>query len=259
MSNTKEDRSFIQSLARGLALLQALGRESRPLTLSEIAAALQTNKVTATRFCHTLVQLGFVRRDSQKRYHLTPKVLTLGYGVLRKQDWREVARYYLERLSEELRERVSLSVLDGHEILYLIQVRRGTDQWANLQIGSRLPVHCTSQGKVLLAFGPAEVVRPLLERLQFTLFTHKTIASRDELAKELEEVRARGYAINDEELSVGLRSAAAPILDDKGQAVAAVNVGAATKDYSRDEIEAVLVPRLVRTAAMISEALKAMV
>jgi len=90
-----------------MVLLQSLAKAGRPLTLSELTLAMGTNRPTANRFCHTLAHLGFIQRDTEKRYNLTPKVLTLGYGVIRGQDWVRIARYYLEGLFNEIRKTVT--------------------------------------------------------------------------------------------------------------------------------------------------------
>ena len=154
-SGSKEKpRYFVQSVAKGFSLLQALSEAGKPLTLSELARSMDVSKTTATRFAYTLIQLGFIYRDAQRRYGLTPKVLTLGYSVIRRQDWLKVAQYYLQRLFREIEETVNLAVLDGKEILYLIRIKKGEDILPfDLQIGSKLSVHCTSMGKILMAFG----------------------------------------------------------------------------------------------------------
>lgn len=254
----RNSRNFVQSVARGLSFLQALGNVSRPLSLTQLARSVGTNKATASRFCYTLTVLGFMQQDTQKRYHLTPRVLTLGYSAVRGLNWRKVASHYLESLSQAIGEWVNLSVLDGHEILYMIRIRTENILPYDLQIGSKLPVHCTSMGKVLMAFGPPEKTRPILEALEFRPFTHRTITQLEDYLKELEKVRHNGYAFNDEEQSEGLRSVAAPVRALEKWAVAAINIAVPTKRYNRSDVERVLAPRAVQTAEAISKAFKEM-
>jgi IclR family pca regulon transcriptional regulator len=236
-------------------VLKAFAEAHRSLTLSEIANITGTSKTTATRFCHTLVELGFIQRDSQRRYQPTPKVLTLGYSFISVSDWREVAQYYLECLSEETQATANLSILEGNEILYVIRIRKKKYLPFDVQIGSKFPVYCTAMGKVLMAMGPPEKIEPILKTLEFKPLTGRTITRLDKFLKELEKVRAMGYGINDEELSIGNRALAAPVLDKNGYAVAAVNIAGPTTQYSRSQMEKTLAPEVIRRAKEISEAL----
>jgi IclR family pca regulon transcriptional regulator len=255
MEPPKNKRYFIQSLAKGLAVLQSFSRVGSPITLSEIAQALGTSNATATRLCYTLTELGFIKRDGQKRYHLTPKVLTLGYPDICSLEWQDIARYYLECLFEEVQETVNLSVLEGQEILYLIRIRKRKYLPFDIRIGTRLPVYCTAMGKVLMALGPPEKTRPIIEALDFRPLTAYTIMDMDRFMGELKGVRKRGCAINDEELSIGNRAVAAPVVDDQGVAVAAINIAVPTTQYSRTDLEEILAPHVVRVAGQISKAL----
>lgn len=255
MGTPKNTRYFIQSLAKGLSVLQTFSEVGSPITLSELAQALGTTNATATRLCYTLTELGFIRRDGQKRYHLTPKVLTLGYPDICSLDWQDIARYYLECLFEEVQETVNLSLLEGPEILYLIRIRKRKYLPFDIRIGTRLPVYCTAMGKVLMAMGPQEKTRPILEGLEFRPLTAYTIMDMDRFMGELREVRKRGYAINDEELSIGNRAVAAPVVDERGVAVAAINIAVPTPQYSRIDLEEILAPHVTQVAGHISKAL----
>jgi IclR family pca regulon transcriptional regulator len=247
---------FVLSLARGLAVLQALAEAGRPLTLTEIAGSLGTNKSTAIRFCYTLTRLEYIRRDKQKRYHPTPRVLSLGYRVIRGMDWLEIAQHYLERLSEEVKETAGLFVLDGQEVLYLLRIVKEKNLLPyDVQLGSKFPVHCSSVGKVLMAFGAPERTRHILDKIDFRPLTHRTITSMEEYLNELEEVKEKGYAISDEELSVGLRSIAAPVKDAEGRAMVAININVPTKRHNLQYLAEVISPRAINTAHEISRAL----
>jgi IclR family pca regulon transcriptional regulator len=257
MRNTeiKRPRYFINSLAKGLSVLQAFSEADHSLTLSEIANALKANKTTATRLCYTLMELGFIQRDGQRRYHLTPKVLTLGHSCISGSAWQEVAQFYLESLFKEVQETVNLSILEDSEIIYLLRLRKRKYLPFDIRIGTKLPVYCTAMGKVLMAMGTQEQIKPILKTLEFKPLTPRTIKSLDKFIDELEKVRKNGYAINDEELSIGNRAVAAPILDKQGYAVAAVNIAVPTTEYSRSQMEKILAPQVIKTAHEISEAL----
>jgi IclR family pca regulon transcriptional regulator len=255
MRNVSKPRYFINSLAKGLSVLQAFGEAGHPLTLSEVAKALGANSTTATRLCYTLTELGFIQKDGQRRYHLTPKILTLGHSYISGLAWQEVAQYYLERLFKEVQETVNLSILEGSEMIYLFRIRKRKYLPFDIQIGTKLPVYCTAMGKVLMALGPSERTKPILKALEFKPLTARTITSLDKFMDELERVRKKGYAINDEELSIGNRSVGAPIMGKQGYAVAAINIAVPTTEYSRSQMEKILAPQVIRTAHEISEAL----
>ncbi len=255
MRNYSKPRYFVQSLAKGLAVFQALTEAGQALTLSEIAKALGVNNTTATRLCYTLGELELLQRDSQRRYHLTPKVLTLGYSYISGLDWRKVANFYLERLFKEIQETVNLAIPEGPDIVYLLRIRKRKYLPFDIRIGTKLPVYCTAMGKVLMALGHPEKTKPILKQLTFKPLTSHTITNLKDFLKELDQVRLKGYALNDEELSIGNRAIAAPILDDKGFAVAAINLAVPTARYTRKEVEEKLAVPVLTAGRNISEAL----
>jgi len=230
-------RYFVNSLAKGLSLLQAFAEAGHPLILSEIAHALEANNTTATRLCYTLVELGFIQKDGQRRYHLTPKVLTLGHSYISGLAWEEVAKFYLGSLFKEVEETVNLSILEGSEMIYLLRIRKRKYLPFDIQIGTKLPVYCTAMGKVLVAMDYPNKTQSILKTLKFKPLTARTIIRLDKFIEELDSVRKKGYAINDEELSIGNRAIAAPIMDKHGYAAAAINIAMPTAEYNRSLIE----------------------
>ena len=255
-----EDRSryYLKSLAKGILVMQALAEARDPLTLAELSRACGTNNATATRICHTLAELGYVQRDRQRRFHLTPKILSLGYAAVGSLGWRQVAQHYLEELAQGTGETVNLSILQGRELMYLVRINNtGRILPFDLQLGSRLPLHCTSMGKSLLAFAPPEQRERILADYDFVSLTHRTITSREGFEAELERVRRNGYSVNDEELSVGLRSVSAPIKGLGGEAMAALNIAVPTRRVSLDELITRLAPQALETARRIQRALGA--
>lgn len=247
-------RQFVMSLARGLNVLESLARRGVPLTLTELSEAAGLNKVTASRFCHTLTELGYIEKSPAKRYQLTPKILNLGYAVLCSFDLCRLGEPFLRDLSRSLGETVNMAVLEETEILYVSRFKTEQILATELHIGSKLPVHCTSMGKAMLAHLPQRQQKKILERLKFVTLTCHTLGDRDRLEAELEDVRARGFAINDEELSVGLRSIAAPIIR-AGIVTAAINIAVPTTRYDRAALVERLSAPLLATAARISKAL----
>jgi len=248
-------RYFIKSISKALKVLECIAEANCALSLSQIASSIGTDKTSATRLCYTLTELGFLHRDSQKRYHPTPKVLTLGTSIISGLDWLELCRHYLERLFEEMQKTVNFAVLEGDEILYLIRIRKEKYLPFDIRMGTKLPLYCTAMGKVILAFGDPEKTGPIIEKLEPRQLTPRTITDPNLLMEELNRVRASGYAINDEELTSLARSVAAPILNHQGFAVAAVNIASPTTKCSLKEMVEIIAPRLIEVAREISAAL----
>ena len=247
----KNERLFITSLARGLNILETLADSGTPLTLTQLSHATGFKKATLTRFCHTLSELGYIEKTAIKQYRLTPKILGLGYGVICGYDLCQVARPYLREFSRSLGETVNMAVLEDTEILYIARYKTEQILPTELHIGSKLPVYCTAMGKVILAHLPQAECSAILQRVRWAPLTHNTHRSAQTLLSELAVVRRQGFAVNDEELSVGLRSAAAPVFRH-GRPIAAVNAAVPTTRYTREVLVSALVPKLIDTARQIS-------
>jgi IclR family transcriptional regulator, pca regulon regulatory protein len=244
---------FVQSLERGLAVIRSFDAEHPHLTLSEVAARTGLTRATARRLLLTLGQLGYVSSNG-RRFALTPRVLDIGYAYLSSLNVQQIAQPYLESLSERVHESVSVTVLDGADIVYVARVPTKRIMTISLGLGSRLPAYCTSMGRVLLAeLGPDERTAALPAEL--ARHTERTVATVAELDVVLKQVRAQGWALVDQELEIGLRSVAAPLRDASGRAVAAMNISTQVARTTVVQIHEELIPDLVATAGRISEAL----
>jgi IclR family pca regulon transcriptional regulator len=251
-------RYFLKSLAKGMQVLHIMANAEEPLRLAEISRLARTNNATATRICYTFSKLGYVNRNRQGRFQLTPKLLSLGHASMSTLSWRQMAQHYLEKLAKQTAETVNLSVLQSNELVYLVRINNtGRILPFDLQLGSRLPLHCTSMGKSMLAFLDSKQLDQVLKHYEFTTLTHKTIGNEKEFRRELARVRDQGYSVNDEELSVGLRSVAVPIKDVEGHAIAAINIAVPTKRVSREHLERHLAPMAIQCAKDIQAAMGA--
>jgi IclR family pca regulon transcriptional regulator len=245
----------VQSLARGLAVLQAFSSEHRRLTLSEVARQTGLTRATARRVLLTLESLGYARSDGRE-FELTPKVLDIGYAYLSSLDLSQIAEADMERLVEHTQESCSAAVLDGVEIVYVARMPTKRIMAISLGLGSRLPAFCTSMGRVLLADLPEEQVRDMLKRVELPKLTPRTITDIDGLCKELALVRSRGWALVDQEMEVGLRSVAAPLRNARGAAVAALNVSSSTLRVDLKKLREDFLPALLETAERINTRLQ---
>jgi IclR family pca regulon transcriptional regulator len=253
-----EDRPahYVQSLDRGLAVIRAFGPDTPELTLSDVARATGLTRAAARRFLLTLTDLGYVRTDG-KLFSLTPRVLELGYAYLSGMSLPEVAQPHLERLSAQVHESSSVSVLDDGHIVYVARVTVSRIMTVGIDVGTRFPAHATSMGHVLLAGLPGDELAGVLDSAPLTAFTQHTITSPTALRAELDRVRAQGWALVDQELEAGLRSVAVPLRDRSGRVVAAMNVSTQAARGSAAAMRREMLPPLLAAAARIEADLAA--
>lgn len=254
-AETERSAGFVQSLERGLAVIRAFDAEHPRLTLSEVARRTGLTRAAARRFLHTLVEIGYVDADG-RLFSLRPRVLELGFAYLSSISLPELCRVHLQRLASRVDESVSVSVLEGTDVVYVARVASSRIMSVDLGVGARLPTYVTSMGRVMLAWLPPDRLDAHIGELR--PLTRYTITDREQLLEELGKVRAQGWAMVDEELEEGLRSIAAPIRDRSGNVVAAVNMSTAARRGSAETIIAELLPHLLATAAAISADLAAL-
>ena len=246
---------FVQSLARGLAVIRAFDADHPELSLSDVARRADITRAAARRFLHTLVALGYVAGDG-RLYRLTPRVLELGFSYLSALSLPEVVQPHLEALSRDVDESVSAAVLDGTDIVYVARVPTRRIMSVRITLGTRFPAFATSLGRVLLA-GMADAARDaVLEASVLEPLTDRTLVSREELIAELDRVREQGWALVDGELEPGLRSVAAPVRGRDGRVIAAVNVSSSATRDSVERLVREYVPRLLTTTAAIDADLR---
>lgn len=242
---------FIEALARGLEVITAFRPGHPEMTLADVATATGLARPTARRVLLTLIELGYVRA-SDRGYALTPRVLDLGVAYVRSTGLWDVARPHLERLVERTNESCSIAQLDGSDIVYVARVAVPKIVALAVQIGTRFPALPTSLGKVqLAALGPEELERILAEPTRSGL-TARWQPDRPERDAELRQVRARGWALTDEQLAHGIRSVAAPLRDGEGRVIAGVNVNCHAAETSVDRLLEHHLPLLLQTAGEIS-------
>jgi IclR family pca regulon transcriptional regulator len=240
----------VQSLERGLSVIRAFDAEHRELGLSEVARATGLTRAAARRFLLTLVALGYMHVDGG-RFSLRPRVLELGFAYLSSLSLPEIAEPHMEALVARLNESSSLSVLDGTDVIYVARVPTRRIMSITLAVGTRLPAYATSMGRVLLAGLPPDDLEERLARIDVRQLTPRTVRSEAALRKVIDQVRRQGYAVTDQELEQGLRSAAVPIHDASGAVVAALNVSVHASRASMQELRAGFVPPAREAAAAI--------
>lgn len=246
---------FVQSLERGLAVIRAFDAEHRELALSDVARATGLTRAAARRFLLTLVKLGYVH-FSDGRFSLRPRVLDLGYAYLSSLSLTEVAQPHMEALVAKVNESSSISVLDDTEVVYVVRVPTRRIMSITLAVGTRLPAYATSMGRVLLAGLADDELDERLARVDIRPLTSHTVKSEEALRESIAVVRKQGFAMVDQELEEGLRSAAVPIHGASGDVTAALNVSVHASRASMTALKREFLPHALKAAAAIEDDLR---
>lgn len=241
------DPDFMTSLARGLHVIRAFSGVDRRLTIADVSRATGLTRAVVRRCLYTLRELGYAATDG-RTYSLQPRILNLGYAYLSTTALPTAAQPVLEELSEQLGEATSVAVLDDGAVVYVARAATRRIVAVTLGVGSRLPAYCTALGRVLLAGMPPEQAAQELSKLELVAHTRFTVTSCRRVEQLLAEVRAEGYAVNDQELEIGLRSIAVPVKNVVGTTVAAMNVSTQASRVTRRELLEKGLP-LLRTCA----------
>ncbi len=248
----------IGTLARGLHVLSLVAANGKPIGVTELAKRAELDKGTTHRLAAKLVELGYLQRDDDGKLMLGLHVLDLGFSYLASLDLRTRALPEMRRLHEEYDGAITLSILDGTDIVYVERISpRGLQASMPVGIGARLPVHCTEMGKVILAELPPDALAALLDVIQFRKFTERTIVSRMAFEAELALTHERGFGVTDQEMIDGLRAAAGVIYSRQGAPVAAISVALPITATGMAELVAHIGPRVRASAAAISAHVRA--
>jgi IclR family pca regulon transcriptional regulator len=245
--NRGGDPDFMTSLARGLHVIRAFSGVDRRLTIADISRATGLTRAVVRRCLYTLRELGYAATDG-RTYSLQPRILNLGYAYLSTAPIPIAAQPVLEQLSEQLGEATSVAVLDDGAVVYVARAATRRIMAVTLGVGSRLPAYCTALGRALLSAIPPDQAARELSKLEFVAHTRFTVTSRRQIEDILAEARAAGFAVNDQELEIGLRAIAVPVRNVIGATVAAMNVSAQASRVTRRELVEKALP-LLRAAA----------
>jgi DNA-binding IclR family transcriptional regulator len=244
----------LQSLDRAIAVLDLLASSSRALSLTEICERMDLHKTTGHRSLMVLERNALVERSRDNRYRLGMKLHDLGGRAVRQLDLCSAVGPHVRRLSSETGETVHVSILNKTSIVYLEKMELDHRVCFSTKAGNSNPVYCTSMGKAMLAFQPLEVVSRLLNKIHFVRYTPYTLCSRESLLEDLERVRRRGYAIDDQEIELGVRCIGVPVFDSGHRAIAAVSVSGPVARITTERI-ATVAEQLLRCCRDISGSL----
>ncbi len=255
LKNPRADGEYINSLARGLSVLRAFSRDRPEMTLSEVAAVVDLSPAVARRCLHTLEHLGYVGRRG-KLFLLRPEVMTFASAYLESMNLEEVVRPYLQEIRDRTGDSSSLAVLSNDDILYLVHVSTNRMIRLGAGVGTRFPAYATSLGRVLLAGLSEEALNDYFRRVELHAFTDKTETSPAKLRQIIRQARKRGYAAIQDELDYGIVSVAVPVVNERGETVAAINCSTATTRITQDEMIRTHLPLLQEGARRIDMELR---
>ena len=226
----------IMSLEKGIKVLELLA-DKKELTVSAVAEQLGFNRAGSHRFLATLRDLGYVEKNENNRYRLTFKVLELGMMTLTRFEIRQEARPFMQELATEFKETINLGFWNGKGIFHLDKIDSTEILRIDAPLGSHAPAYCTALGKAILAQMSKEELNNYLSSIKLVKYGPNTIISKRKLQQELESTRRQGYAVDNEELALGLRCIAAPVFDHTGRAVYALSISAPAMRFSLKTIE----------------------
>ncbi|PZU89925.1 MAG: IclR family transcriptional regulator [Shinella sp.] len=248
-------RDTMGGLAKGLAVIETFTAEHPRQSISDVAAASGLDRATARRCLLTLAHFGYADYDG-KFFTLTPRVLRLGTACLATMPLPQMVQPLLDTLSDELGESSSVSILDGDEIVYVARAAQRKVMSIALMPGSRLPAFCTSMGRVLLSALPEEEIRQRLALHPLTARTPMTVTDPDTLMERIRTVRAQGYAVINQEVELGLRSIAVPVLTARGITIAALNIGLPARGEDVSDLAKRYLPKLLKVQAELKKMLR---
>lgn len=226
----------VQSIARAINILERLVYSDKGLGVTELSDGLGLKKSTVHRILATLVELGYVTQDENSKYNVGLKLFEIGSVAINKLDLRNDVKPFLKEIRNETNETVHLGVLDNNNVMYIDKVESLETVRMYSQIGRKIEPHCTSLGKVLLAYSPEKVVDNVIEN-GLTRYTSNTITDSEVLKEHLKKVKSNGYGIDDEEQLMGVRCIAGPIFNYEGEIIAAFSITGPTIRMNKKRIK----------------------
>ena len=247
------EKYFLGTLTKTLSLLE-LFREHDNLGLTEISHYLSLSKSNVYRIVITLEHWGYLEKTKDLKYKLGTKLLLLGSLVLDRQEIIPIARPFIKELVKKVKETAYLAILTNNRVVtYLTKVNTEYSIRVGTRIGRTLPAYTTADGKIILAYSDPEIIEDFLQHTELKEKTDFTITSKIELREKLEEIRQRGFAIDNEETEIGLIAVAAPIYNILGKVFASVSI--AGPAYRINENLDSIRDTVIKTAEEISHAL----
>lgn len=254
VANQQEDKPIevVQSLVKGLAVIQAFNKQQPKMTLSEVATSTGFSRAASRRFLQTLVVEGYAKQEG-KQFSLTAKILNLGFSYLSTQDIWQHGKPLMQQLVEQLNESCSAAVLEGDDVVYVARVATTKRIMSiSLNVGTRLPAFATSLGRVLLAELSDFELDKFLSRCEMKQHTDYTLTDKAQLIAKIGQVKQQGYCVVEQELELGLTSISVPVVDSTGSVVAALSISTHVSQTNSQQLLKTILPALQACADKIA-------
>lgn len=221
----------LKSLEKGLALLEVFGPDAPAMTMTELAQRCGYHLSTVQRLTATLCRLGYLKRDSSKRYHLGLKVIRLGFRVTQTMALRTFLLPYLQDLFDIVDQTINLFLPDHNEVVIVERLEKCRILQYNLRTGSSLPMYCTAAGKAILSFMDKGWIHEFLKRVRLKAYTPYTLTDPEKLMEALDRSRKQGYALNIQELGMGACAVGMAIFDKNRIPCGAISIACPAQDF----------------------------
>jgi IclR family pca regulon transcriptional regulator len=245
-------KTFIRAFARGLLVIRSFDAQTPSQTISGVAAKTGLDRAGARRILHTLNELGYIRCEDGD-FHLTPRVLGLGFAYFAATPIWVAAERITRDLVKRINETCSIGVLDQSEVLYVVRVPAPHIVNSTFTVGSRVPAYCSSTGRLLLGALPSSKLKQVLRDIRPARRTTHTLISVARLVQAIQKDARRGWSLVNQELELGLCSIAVPILDAGGSPIAAISVSGSVSRLGPSVMRARILPQLQEAAAEIGD------
>lgn len=232
-----KQQETLSSVHNALRILRVFTHENPEMGISELSVRLGLAKSTVFRLLRTLSEDHLVEKNKKsQKYHLGLAALELGFAVYHEMELRKVALPFLERLTKSLRKVVHMGVYDNGEVVYICKLLPDDHLGTITQIGRRVPLHCTSVGKILLAHRSESEISRILQN-ELIAHTGKTIIHTDRLKSCIADIHKKGYAVSHDELKMGVSSVSVPVVNDYGEVIAAISAAGSTAHFYESQVQ----------------------
>lgn len=238
LHNEEKDKKTIKSVEKAFALIEFLAQSEDERGVTEISKAMDAGVSATYHLIHTLKEIGIIEQNPQtKKYKLGFKLWQIGMKVYGQNELARALKPYLRRLRQQTGETANLTILDQNRIVYIAQDESDHLLRMFTKIGATAPLHCTGAGKVLLAYMPESKAEQILEGIELSAFTSKTLTTKEELLAELKRIRERGYGTDDEERERGVSCIGAPVFGPDRHVVACMSISGPKERFKEENLD----------------------
>lgn len=234
----KKEKKIIGSVIKAVEVIEYIANSKSGVGVTEISRGLNYGVSATYHILNTLKECNIIEQDKKtKKFKLGLKLWQIGMLAYEQNPISVTLKPYLRKLKELTGETANLTIMDNYQIVYIAQEESDKLVKMFTKTGATAPLHCTAAGKVLLAYKHEDIRNSILDKIELTKYTRNTIANKEELIKELEQIREKGYGFDNEEREIGVSCIAAPIFDLNGEAIACITISGPTSRFTAEKKE----------------------